>query len=96
MSNNRLSEISAVGRSAVVHLTSFLPVASIVKNTMTLYTLCVALFIMAIAFPLFYINNGLFALLTNLGNLQQPLFVYGVGKMLCFFLSLNIFIELWW
>ena len=73
--NNNLS-----GNYAVASLSSLLPAASVVKNTMTIYTLFVVLIAMMIAFPLFYVNNGLFALLSNFGHLKQPVFIYAVGK----------------
>ena len=59
---------------------NFVANASIVKNTMTAYTLFVVLIAMMIVLPLFYTNNGLFAILTNLGHLQQPIFMYAVGN----------------
>ena len=63
---------------------SLLPDASIVKNTMTLYTLFIVLIAMMIAFPLFYTSNGLFPFLSKLGHLKQPLYVYAVGKITFF------------
>ena len=63
--------MSSTGRTAVmVSLTSLLYEASIVKNTMTLYTLFVVLITMAIALPLFYTYDGLFAILANFGHLE--------------------------
>ena len=86
MNNNaqsfHLSAIDALsGAKTVValHVRSFVPAASIVKNTMTLYTLFIVLFSMMIAFPLFYTKDGLFAVLANLGHLQSPEFLYVIG-----------------
>ena len=81
MSASRLSEISGRGRTAIVSLTSLLPAASFVKNEMTIYTLLNISITMTIAFLLFDKDNGLFAILTNWGNLQHPIFIYAVGKL---------------